>query len=262
MKLDMSGKNVLVCGSTAGIGKATAMVFAEMGANVILMARNEQKLKSVLTELATTPQQNHAYLIADFFKPEEVENSINDYLANNAVIHVLVNNTGGPSTGPLLEKHSGEFFAFFNQHLICSHLLARAIVPGMQKVGYGRIINITSNAAKQPLPNMGLSNTIRGAVANWAKTLANELGEYGITVNNVLPGATDTKELRRVIANKAKQSGKSEDEVIQHMYGLCPAKRFADPIEIAWAVGFLASPQAAYINGINLVVDGGKTLSL
>ncbi len=262
MKLDMSAKQVLVCGSTQGIGKAIAILFAEMGANVILMARDEAKLVAVLAKLPRNSDQEHDFLVADFQQPKQVEKTITTYLQRNKLIHVLINNTRGPSTGPLLSKSSDELIGCMDQHLICSHILANAVVPVMKRTRYGRIINITSNAAKQPLANMGLSNVVRGAISNWSKTLANELGGYGITVNNVLPGATDTAELHRVIKDKADKLGKTEAEVILNMYSLCPAQRFADPKEIAWAVGFLASPQAAYINGINLVVDGGKTQCL
>ena len=261
INLKMPGKNVLVCGSSAGIGKATAHVFAQMEANVILMARNQQKLQTVLASLTRVGNQKHHAIVADFFKPQEVEARIKAYLNDNP-IHVLINNTGGPDTGPLLQKSSEDLLKFLNQHLICAHLLAQAIVPAMKTTGYGRIINIISNSAKQPLPNMGLSNTIRAAVANWAKTLSTELGTAGITVNNILPGTTDTKELDTIINDKANKQGKTRADIVQQMHALCPLRRFADPIEIAWAIGFIASPKATYINGINLVIDGGKTLSL
>jgi 3-oxoacyl-[acyl-carrier protein] reductase len=262
MKIDLTGKNALVCGCTSGIGKATASVLAEAGANLVLMGRSEERLRDVLAALDTTSGQRHCHLVADFFEPEAVTQTLHAHLAGGEPVHVLVNNTGGPSTGPLLEKTPDDFMRFLTSHLIIAHLLAQRVVPGMREAGYGRILNVTSNAAKQPLPNMGLSNSIRAAVGNWAKTLATELGPDGITVNNVLPGATDTRELRQVIAGKAKASGKSEAEIIEHMYSLCPVRRFADPAEIAWCIAFLASPLAGYINGINLVVDGGKTQSL
>ena len=262
MKIDLSGKNALVCGSTSGIGRATALVLAEAGATVVLMGRSAERLQPVLADLDRTSGQRHTFLVADFFQPEAVTSALDEHLGKGDPVHVLVNNTGGPASGPLLEKSSDDFIQFLTSHLIVAQLLAQRVVPGMRDAGYGRILNITSNAAKQPLPNLGLSNTIRAAVGNWAKTLATELGPHGITVNNVLPGATDTPELRRLIAGKARASGKAEAEVIKHMYSLCPARRFADPAEIAWSIAFLASPLAGYVNGINLVVDGGKTLSL
>lgn len=262
MNIQLTNKNALVCGSTSGIGEATAIVLAEMGANVTLLSRNEKKLQAVKHRLPCTGTQQHTYRVADFFDPLAVESVVQDYLQEQPRIHILINNTGGPETGPLLTKTGEAMIKYLQQHLVNSHTLAQKLVPGMRAAGYGRIINVTSNAAKQPLPNLGLSNTVRGAVANWAKTLANELGEYGITVNNVLPGATKTKELDQIIEGKAKASGQTIQQTTEQLYKLCPARRFGEPQEIAWAIGFLASPQAAYINGTNMVVDGGKTLSL
>ncbi len=132
----------------------------------------------------------------------------------------------------------------------------------MKLARYGRIINVISTSVKQPLPNLGVSNTVRGAVANWAKTLANELGEFEITVNNVLPGATATGRLTSIINNKAEKTGLSIEQVAEGMKAEIPLKRFAEPVEVANAIVFLASPQASYINGINLPVDGGRTKSL
>jgi 3-oxoacyl-[acyl-carrier protein] reductase len=185
-------KTALVCGSTQGIGMATAIKLASMGANIILVARNEKKLQEVKQKLATTDGQNHGFLVADFTKPTELKTIISDYINAGNKINILINNTGGPKGGPIIEATTDEFLNTFNQHLICNHILVQAIYPGMIESGYGRIINVISTSVKQPLPNLGVSNTIRGAVASWSKTLAGELGQYGITVNNVLPGATNT----------------------------------------------------------------------
>jgi len=138
----------------------------------------------------------------------------------------------------------------------------QAVLPGMKRAGYGRIINIISTSVKQPIPGLGVSNTIRGAVANWAKTLAGELGPFGITVNNVLPGATCTARLDALIEGKAKKAGVTVAEIGEQMKAAIPARRFAQPEELACAVAFLASPSAGYINGINLPVDGGRTSCL
>src|SRR5690606_5090459 len=184
------------------------------------------------------------------------------YVQGGNQIQILVNNTGGPAGGEILADSTQKFIDTFQQHVICNHILTQAIVPGMKQSNYGRIINIISTSVKAPLPNLGVSNTIRGAVANWAKTLANELGKYGITVNNVLPGATATQRLASIISNKSTKVGASEDEVSEEMKKEIPLQRFAQPEEIAYAVAFLASPSAAYINGINLPVDGGRTASL
>ncbi|MDX1272068.1 SDR family oxidoreductase [Bizionia paragorgiae] len=260
MNLNLNNKNALVCGSTAGIGKATAMALAEEGVNVTLIARNEEKLKAVLAEL---PQhRNHSYIVADFSNPETLKTKVSEFITANNGFHILVNNTGGPKGGPVFSAELDEFESAFTQHLKCNHVLAQAVVPFMKSEGYGRIVNIISTSVKQPLDGLGVSNTIRGAVANWSKTLANELGGFGITVNNVLPGATGTERLEEIIKNKSAKTGVSIDDASNAMKSAVPAKRFAKPEEIANAVTFLTSEAASYINGINLPVDGGRTKSL
>ena len=258
MNLGLENKNALVCGSTQGIGKASAMALAQEGANVTLLARNEEKLKQVLSELPNNGQR-HSYLVADFQKPLELKEKLD---TSNLEFHILVNNTGGPAGGPVFSASLDEFESAFTQHLKCNHVLVQAVVPYMKTQCFGRIINIISTSVKQPLDGLGVSNTIRGAVASWSKTLANELGAHGITVNNVLPGATGTERLSEILKNKSAKTGKSIDEVSDGMKNAVPAKRFARPEEIANAVAFLASAPASYINGINLPVDGGRTKSL
>ena len=260
MNLNLKNKNALICGSTAGIGKASAMELADLGVNITLIARNENKLKKVLSELPTNQGQNHNYMVADFSDP----NSLKETLSNNSSrnYHILLNNTGGPKGGPIFDADLSEFTDTFSQHLLCNHLLVQAVVSGMKENGYGRIINIISTSVKQPIEGLGVSNTIRGAVANWSKTLASELGPFGITVNNVLPGATATERLDQIMINVGKKIGKSPEEASEVMRSIVPAKRFAQPEEIAYAVVFLASEAAGYINGINLPVDGGRTKSL
>ena len=260
MNLELNNKHALVCGSTAGIGKATAMALAEEGVVVTLIARNEDKLKTVLSEL---PQQRpHNYIVADFSNPLELKAKVETYVKENHGFHILVNNTGGPAGGPIFSANIEEFESAFTQHLKCNHILAQALVPFMKTESYGRIINVISTSVKQPLDGLGVSNTIRGAVANWSKTLANELGQFGITVNNVLPGATGTERLTEIIKNKSVKTGKTEEEAANAMKNTVPAKRFAKPEETADAITFLASERASYINGINLPVDGGRTKSL
>lgn len=262
MDLNFKDKYALVCGSTQGIGKAVALELAKLGANIILLARNEDTLKSTLLELNTAYHQYHTYIACDFSDPEKLKSSIENYLQNNPAIHILVNNTGGPPAGPVGNANTADFLTAFNNHLICNHILAQAVLPGMKKEQYGRIINIISTSVKQPIAGLGVSNTIRAAVANWSKTLAGEVAQFGITVNNVLPGATNTIRLQAIFENKATKTGKSIDEIKQEMMDEIPAKRFAEASEIANAVCFLASPAAAYINGINVPVDGGRTSSL
>lgn len=260
--MKLNGKTALVSGSTQGIGKAVALKLAEMGAKVVLLARNEDKLKAVLKELSTENQQVHDYLVADFANPSELKQKIEAYLSNGNRIDILVNNTGGPKAGLAIDADISEFLSAFNQHLICNHILVQALVPGMKELGGGRIINVISTSVKQPLPGLGVSNTIRGAVGNWSKTLANELGQFNITVNNVLPGATNTTRLQEIASNKSTKTGESVDSIFEEMADESPMKRIAQPEEIAAAVVFLASPEASYINGINIPVDGGRTKSL
>ncbi len=259
MDVNLKGKNALVCGSTAGIGKAIALQLARMGANVILMARNEEKLKSCVEELYKEEGQSHSYLVADFSKIETVKQAARSIKGN---INILINNTGGPSGGAIIDASIEEFSSAFSMHLLCAHTLVQAVKEGMIESGYGRIINIISTSVKQPLNGLGVSNTVRAAMGNWSKTMANELGVYGITVNNVLPGATATERLSSIIANNAKKSGKSKEEVLQMMEAQVPMNRIAQPEEVAAAAAFLASPAASYINGINIPVDGGRTKCL
>lgn len=256
MNLDLNGKTALVCGSTAGIGKAIAIELAELGANIILMARNEEKLQTTIQELKKIEGQKHEYAIADFSNLASVKKAV---AGIDQTVNILVNNTGGPPGGPIVDAETDEFLSAFSMHLLCNHTLVQAIKDRMIESGYGRIVNIISTSVKQPLNGLGVSNTVRGAVANWAKTLANELGVHGITVNNVLPGATATERLSSIVSNKAQKTGKAEAEVLQAMEAQVPMKRVAKPEEIAAAVAFLASPAAAYINGINVPVDGGRT---
>lgn len=258
MNLDLTNKNALVCGSTQGIGKAIATELALLGANVTLVARDESKLKTVAAGLSSSKGQKHNYLVADFTKPEELKGKVEEHARNNSV-HILINNTGGPAGGPILDAKAEEFTQAFSNHLLCNHILVQAVVPGMKKEKYGRVINIISTSVKQPIKGLGVSNTIRAAVGNWSKTLAGELGPFGITVNNVLPGATNTERLNTLLDARAKKAGVSSKEEAQEWLKEIPAGRFADASEIAAAAAFLASPAASYINGVNVPVDGGRT---
>lgn len=262
MNIDFSGMSVLVCGSTQGIGKASAIEFAKNGADVVLIARDESKLKNLCEALPNNGKQQHRFLVADFSKPELLQQVIATYVQEGGNCHVLVNNSGGPKGGPILEAAVQEFTDTFSQHLICNHILAQALVPVMKQNKYGRIVNIISTSVKQALPNLGVSNTIRAAVGNWSKTLSNELAPFNITVNNVLPGATNTQRLQSIVEAKAQKTNLSVEEVYHEMASESPMGRIAEPEEVANAVVFLASPAASYINGINIPVDGGRTKSL
>lgn len=261
MNLSLEGKYAVICGSTQGIGLAIAEELALLGANCTLVARNEEALKTSVKHLDITLRQEHGYLVADFSKPDEVKKVIEAHVTKHPV-HILINNTGGPAAGPVIEATEEAFISTFNQHLICNHILAKAVVPSMQKENFGRIINIISTSVKIPLKNLGVSNTIRGAVASWAKSMANELGQYNITVNNVLPGFTSTQRLSTLIESIAKRGNTKIDIVEKNMVEEVPLKRFADASEIAAVAAFLASPAASYVNGVSIPVDGGRTGSI
>ena len=260
--MTLKGKRALVCGSTGGIGKAIAIALSEMGASIVLMARNESKLQETMKSLHQEADQGHEYIVADFSEVKDVKSKIELFLESGKNIHILINNTGGPPGGPIVEATLEAFQSAFSMHLLCNHTLTLAVKNGMIQDNYGRIVNIISTSVKQPLSGLGVSNTIRGAVANWSKTMANELGAFGITVNNVLPGATATERLTSIAQNKAAKLNKTEEEIMHQFESAVPMKRIGTADEIAAAAAFLASPDASYINGINLPVDGGRTSSL
>lgn len=262
MDLQLIRMNALVCGSSKGIGKASAYELAILGANVTLVARSEDLLKKIVEHLPNNGQQKHSYLVLDLAKPETITAKVEAHIKQYGNYHILINNTGGPAGGPAIEAEPEAYLNAFKLHLIANQTLAQAVVPGMKAAGYGRIINIISTSVKQPIPGLGVSNTIRGAVGNWAKTLSLELGPHNITVNNVLPGFTETERLEEIINNKAAKTDKSPEDIAEEMQNSVPLRRFAQPSETAAAVAFLASPAASYINGINLPVDGGRTASL
>jgi 3-oxoacyl-[acyl-carrier protein] reductase len=261
MNLDLKGKNAVVGGGSQGIGLAIAIELAALGANCTLLARHEEALQAALLQLDQQHGQQHGYIVADYSLPETVKTSV-ELLAENRVVHILINNTGGPAGGPIADAKAADFLAAFNQHLICNHLLANTVIPGMKQDGYGRIINIISTSVKVPLPNLGVSNTIRGAVASWAKTMSNELAQWGITVNNVLPGATLTRRLESIIDAKAAKTGMGNAAIEEEMLSEIPARRFGRASEIAAVAAFLASPAAAYVTGVSIPVDGGRTGAL
>lgn len=261
MNLDLKGKNALVGGSSKGIGRAVAIELALLGANVTLVSRSTEHLHSALPELDTSLGQRHNFLVADFTNSDDVRRKAMRLVAEKT-IHILVNNTGGPPGGPATEAKVEEFVQAFTNHLLCNHILAMSVIPGMKASGYGRIVNIISTSVKQPIPGLGVSNTVRGAVANWAKTLATELGSFGITVNNVLPGTAMTGRLEELASGLAAKEGIAKEQVYLNWMSEIPMNRIGQPNEVANAVAFLASPAASYISGINLPVDGGRTKSL
>lgn len=255
--IDLSNKTALVFGSSKGIGKAIANQLADCNANVLLLARSEKELKDVCSNLKGNGK--HYFIVADISDIESLKNKILDYIKENGNIHILINNTGGPKAGLIEKAEEEDFITGFKNHVVVNSEISKIVLTGMKEDSYGRIINIISTSVKIPIPNLGVSNTIRAAVANWAKTLSSEVGKYGITVNNVLPGYTETERLDILIENASKNQSKTKEQVIEDWKNTIPMKRFAQPEEIANAVTFLASPYASYINGINVPVDGGRT---
>jgi 3-oxoacyl-[acyl-carrier protein] reductase len=261
MNLDLKNKTAVVCGSTQGIGKAIAIELAELGCNIILVARNEESLKSALLDLATNNQQKHSYLLTDYSIPTEI-NSLANHLKDNCKVDILINNSGGPSAGEIINESPDKFLMVFNQHLLANQALAMAVFPNMKANGFGRIVNVISTSVKQPLKNLGVSNTIRAAVAAWAKTWSYEVAKYGITVNNVLPGATATNRLKTLLAIKATNTNNEVAKLEAEMIAEIPAARFGQAHEIAALAAFLCSPAAAYINGTSIPVDGGRSTAI
>jgi 3-oxoacyl-[acyl-carrier protein] reductase len=266
ISIDLSGKHALVCGSTQGIGKAIAIAFAQAGASVVLAARNTNTLQSVKQELETLSKQSdqvHNIICADFSHHEEVEHAVRDYLAvSQKPIHILVNNTGGPAPGSVTEASGEDFVRAFVQHIVVNQTLTQLLLPQMKQEGYGRIINIVSTSVKQPIPNLGVSNTIRGAVASWAKTVSFEVARYGITINNILPGFIKTARLEALAHSIANAQHKEVHHVEQDMLQTIPAGRFGEASELGQLAAFLASPLAAYITGTSIAIDGGRTTAL
>lgn len=262
MQLQLDGRHALVSGASQGIGRACAIELAGLGASVTVLARRDEALQTLLAELPRThAAQRHDHLTLDVGDTEALRARVR-VLAADAPVHILVNNSGGPPPGNVLDATPAAFLAALQAHLFACHTLAQVVVPGMRAAGWGRIVNIISTSVREPIPGIGVSNATRGAVASWAKTLAGELAPYGITVNNVLPGATRTPRIEQIVAARADKTGKSIDEVQQAMQAEVPMRRFAEPAEIAAAVAFLASPAASYITGVSLPVDGGRLRSL
>ena len=261
MNTSLQHKKALVCGASQGIGKAIAIELAALGASCFLLARNQQRLEAALEELDETQGQSHAFETIDFSDLEAFKKSI-DRLSKQHKFDIIINNTGGPSAGLIFDADAFAFEQAFRQHLVCNHIIAQAIVPGMKERNWGRIINIISTSVRIPLDNLGVSNTIRAAVASWSKTMSNELAQFGITVNSLLPGFISTSRLDEVADGFAKRNGISKGEMEEKMKASVPAKRFGDPAEIAAVAAFVASPAASYLNGVCIPVDGGRTGSI
>ena len=261
MDLDLKGRHALVCGASEGIGRATAHELALLGADVTVLARREDALRDVVAALPQNGEQQHAWIAADISRTDALRTQV-EALCNGKPVHILVNNTGGPPGGPAHLADTAAFLDAFNKHLIANQTLAQAVLPGMRAAAWGRIVNVISTSVKEPIVGLGVSNTVRGAVASWAKTLSRELAPMGITVNNVLPGFTETGRITQLVRDRARTSGETEESVADSMRKLVPLGRFAQPAEIGGVIAFLCSPAAAYISGVSLAVDGGRTYSI
>lgn len=262
MQLDLSGRHALVCGASQGIGRATAIELAALGANITALARSADGLRALVDQLPRVhPGQQHDWRSVDMLDTVALQSAAIDVAASSP-LHILINNTGGPPGGPIHRAEPTAFEAAFRQHLLAGQALVQALLPGMRASGYGRIVNVISTSVKEPLAGLGVSNTVRAAVAGWAKTLSGELAADGITVNNVLPGYTRTARLDGLLAAQAKASGRSEQDIAQGMLATVPARRFGEPQEIAAVIAFLCTPAAAYVNGVSIAVDGGRTRAL
>lgn len=262
MELDLSGRHALVCGASQGIGRASALELARLGASVTVLARSADKLAQVVSTLPQTGAgQRHQWRSVDMLDTVALQQAAAS-IAAQATVHILINNTGGPPGGSANEASPAAFEAAFRQHVLAGQTLLQAVLPGMRGAGYGRIVNVISTSVKEPIAGLGVSNTVRAAVAGWAKTLAGELAADGITVNNVLPGYTRTNRLDSLLQAKADASGQSVQEVAQTLLATVPARRFGEAAEVAAVVAFLCTPAAGYVNGVSIAVDGGRTRAL
>lgn len=259
--LNLNGLHALICGASSGIGRAIALSLAELGAEITALARREALLEALLPELVEAGAPLARAIVADLADTGDLREKVSGLIAERGAVHILINNTGGPPGGPLLDAPAAALELAFRQHVIAAHTLTQLALPGMKDADYGRIINILSTSVREPIPNLGVSNTIRGAMASWAKSLAQELPP-NVTINNVLPGYTDTDRLSALREATAQRQGVSADAVGKAWLSSIPEGRLAEPGEIANVVAFLASEAGAYIRGSSIAVDGGRLRSL
>ncbi|MEA3190199.1 MAG: 3-oxoacyl-[acyl-carrier protein] reductase [Thermoplasmata archaeon] len=261
MDLSLRGRHALVCGASQGIGQAAAVALAELGATVTVLARNPAKLASLRPILMQAGATETHMIVADLDDRAGLREAVAAHLEKAGPVHILVNNTGGPHSGALLETKEAEFLHAYGRHLLASHLLVQLVVPGMKEAGYGRIVNVLSTSVREPIPGLGVSNTIRATMASWAKTLSRELPP-GVTINSVLPGYTDTERLTELSTTMAARQGKSPKDVAKGWVDVTPEGRLGRPEEIGSVIAFLCSPAASFVRGVVLPVDGGRLNSI
>jgi len=244
--INLEGKRALVCGGTSGIGKATAESLKDCGAQVVIMSRSASGENSISCNLEDLGS---------------LKKLISEEIETNGPFQILINNSGGPPSGLLIEAEPHDFEKAFLRHVLASQTLVQLLLEGMKSSNYGRIINIISTSVKEPIPGLGVSNTIRGAMASWSKTMSKELPP-SITINNVLPGFTNTERLAELKKTLSKQKGISQEEVEKSWLSTVPEGRLADPSELGNVVAFLSSPAASFVRGTSIPVDGGRTGSI
>ena len=256
----LKGFRALICGASKGIGRSIAESMAKTGADVIICSRNKDALVEFCDELMGMGAKSAKPLPLDLENTENVEKSITKLL-NDGPIHILINNVSGPPGGPLLNVELSEFEPAFKRHLHAAHTITRMLVPGMEEAGIGRIVNIISTSVREPIDNIGLSNTLRGAMASWSKSLSRELPAC-ITINNILPGFTDTSRLNSLAKSISEKTGKTIPEIQENWMNQVPIGRLIDPQETALAATFLCLPTSGGIRGVSLAVDGGRMRSI
>jgi 3-oxoacyl-[acyl-carrier protein] reductase len=262
MNLDLHGKRALVCGGSKGIGRACALALAELGASVCVVGRDEAALTQTVSDLGSVGKEGeHEFWQLDFDQLEETRKFVTEHTKDRG-FDILINNSGGPAAGKLIDASVEDLVTGISRHILASHVITQAVFPHMKKHGFGRIINIISTSVKEPISGLGVSNTVRGAMGNWSKTMANELGPFGVTVNNLLPGRTRTGRLTKLMSHWAETRGISVEQLEEQSLQDIPLRRYAEPQEVGDIVAFLCTPSAGYITGTNIVVDGGRTRSL
>jgi 3-oxoacyl-[acyl-carrier protein] reductase len=259
MEISLSGKRAFIGGSSQGIGFAMAERMAACGASVTLTSRDEAKLKEAVAQLPKRKGQKHDYCVIDFGDLKKLEKVLVKYQAKTIEnpVSILVLNSGGPAPATAFHATPPQYQAYFNASIMANQMLVQAFVPNMRERQFGRIITVLSSVVKQPKLDLGISNTIRAGIANWAKALSIELGGDGITVNNILPGFIQTARLNQLIDTRSQQTGLSKEKVMSSMAASIPAGRIGAPEDLGNVAAFLASDLAAYVNGVNVPVDGG-----